>query len=1027
MTLHNRIITSILLVVMTFSLVTAPVPARAAFVVPVIATVVSAVWTGVVVVGSFLGAVAATTFTAVGSIVMQIATLVWNVGTAIYSAIGGIGSALGGLFSTGNFVAFGEALGTTLTQFVSSIGAAIGSFATGVSDAVTTFFSDIGTAFDNFFTEIGLGGGTAEGGVGINPVASATEAGGTISTATVAGPTGEIIGTADIIQIAEATDRIVITATSLVPEAAVSATTLAPMIGVGSSFGLVLTQGQTVTVDIDGTPTEYTLDRYVENACTSQGCGINYWEASPVTDRIIITGTRINPAGITYDSLGAFLNSGATAAEYFGEATSQITVAAMLAFLGGNASAYYCQPIGVDVFTGGNILIHKYIDPDAVQHGGIDISNTSIAMFNGVAGHRTSAQARRMCSLVDPTAFPTCWSTSGFSSPKDNGVAKWNGSVWSAVSAQGNNNYYSSLTCSSLAAPRAELYASKTVVTAGEKVNLLWSSPYGDVRKAACTAENFTLEVFVPEHEETVQVPGCNEGGIQAATLCSELGGPKTETITVLAHYETRPLIGSNSVNPLTTTTYTYTCSNANGSTSKSVTVEVQDASIFPDLKAGLVSPTVVPVGQAVTLSTPIINEGGSPADAFTVLFQVDDNEDHSSVPAVGYGTIASLLKDETKTATVSHTFPTASPYYVRACADAYSTSPGLGVINEGSETAEQNNCGEWTLITATDSTQPELRALQGSAVTGKAGDTLTLSAVIENNGLGNTAVGFNNLLQICDNDTCTGAYYDSAEVSTAVLASGASRTLTTTKSILTEGSYLYRYCADAPPLGSGTIAELDETNNCGTWGSITISGMGGQCFDGVDNDGDGRIDSADPACTGGGPGTSESPDPTTATLTATPSTVLPGGVSVLRWSSNGTSCVGSGFNTGNAANNSTGVSVTTNSTQTYGVTCTSAHPVPGTATAQVTVRNPSLSITAAPDRVVTGQSSTITWNATEVDSCSITGPSLSVTGQAGPTVTGNRSVVITGRSTYTLACDSASGNFTDTVIVNVDPSYQQF
>ena len=79
---------------------------------------------------------------------------------------------------------------------------------------------------------------------------------------------------------------------------------------------------------------------------------------------------------------------------------------------------------------------------------------------------------------------------------------------------------------------------------------------------------------------------------------------------------------------------------------------------------------------------------------------------------------------------------------------------------------------------------------------------------------------------------------------------------------------------------------------------------------------------------------------PPTTTLTASPNSVTPGGSSTLTWSSTNTSsCVGSGFNTGNQTNGS--VSVSVSSTTTYSITCFGTSGGQQSAQATVTVSSP--------------------------------------------------------------------------------------
>ena len=86
----------------------------------------------------------------------------------------------------------------------------------------------------------------------------------------------------------------------------------------------------------------------------------------------------------------------------------------------------------------------------------------------------------------------------------------------------------------------------------------------------------------------------------------------------------------------------------------------------------------------------------------------------------------------------------------------------------------------------------------------------------------------------------------------------------------------------------------------------------------------------------------------------------------------------------------------------------------------RITVLTPSLSITANPTRVRSGNSSNITWNATNVNSCAVTGPNFSASGTSGgPQSTG----ALTFQSTYTLLCQTDTGPVSASVTVTLIPS----
>ena len=473
---------------------------------------------------------------------------------------------------------------------------------------------------------------------------------------------------------------------------------------------------------------------------------------------------------------------------------------------------------------------------------------------------------------------------------------------------------------------------------------------------------------------------------------------------------------GSVSVTPASSTTYSIECTGPVGSATDSELVTVSTP--VPGTPTGLLA-SCSPGGTSVNLSwdptsyavayyiriTPT-NGGSCPAG-----FQVAPWDSSQCIPNPDWYTSTSISN-------YSVSPNTAYTMWVYAANGAgYSATPG----------SVSFNCAG----------QADLTSTTGSGATILAGGAFTASATIRNIGTGSTGVGFENILQVCNvgGSPLCNIYYDKYAVSANTLAAGASQVISRTTTLNTAGAYNYRYCADADTLWNSTISESDEDHNCGDWVGVTVNtnpANNPQCSNTTDDDGDGSTDyPADLGCSSPDD-TTESPNPPlppsapTVTLTSNKAEVLANESFNLTWGSSGaTSCSGSGLNTGGATSGTVGAS--TQTTQIYGVTCTGAG---GSTTAYrtVTVRNPNLTISSSMTRVgELGDSVTVTWNATDVDSCSITGPGLSVTGQAGPTVSGSQSVVITKRSTYTISCTSASGTFNKSMIVNVPGDYTEF
>ena len=188
--------------------------------------------------------------------------------------------------------------------------------------------------------------------------------------------------------------------------------------------------------------------------------------------------------------------------------------------------------------------------------------------------------------------------------------------------------------------------------------------------------------------------------------------------------------------------------------------------------------------------------------------------------------------------------------------------------------------------------------------------------------------------------------------------------------------------------------------------------------------------------CQGSGGGTnascSEAKLPT-ATLSASPTTITTGGSSTLTWSStNATSCTAAGgFSTGGAVSGS--ASVSPSSTSSYQVYCTNAAGTTYSNIVTVTVSPPpTVSISASPSRVLSGGSTTVSWNASNANTCTIKRNGAlwqSLTANFLNVVSGSAPDTITSQTVYVMSCTNSSSAtaVTATQIVNVVQSFQQF
>jgi len=156
----------------------------------------------------------------------------------------------------------------------------------------------------------------------------------------------------------------------------------------------------------------------------------------------------------------------------------------------------------------------------------------------------------------------------------------------------------------------------------------------------------------------------------------------------------------------------------------------------------------------------------------------------------------------------------------------------------------------------------------------------------------------------------------------------------------------------------------------------------------------------------------------TVSSFTATATTIVKGNSTKLTWATDpATACTGTGFSTGNASSNSTGVTVTPSTTSTYQINC-------GAAMAQtiVTVLIPTVdSFTITPVRVKSGGTVTLKWSTTNVTSCSVTKNGVLMPWSGTNT---SQTDTVNTKTTYTITCDSLAPK---TITVNVGPGFSEF
>jgi YVTN family beta-propeller protein len=155
-------------------------------------------------------------------------------------------------------------------------------------------------------------------------------------------------------------------------------------------------------------------------------------------------------------------------------------------------------------------------------------------------------------------------------------------------------------------------------------------------------------------------------------------------------------------------------------------------------------------------------------------------------------------------------------------------------------------------------------------------------------------------------------------------------------------------------------------------------------------------------------------PQPPTVTLTASPISLVQGSPSTLTWSSTNADAVSIDQGVGSVSPNGS-LSVTPSQTTTYNIT---AQGPGGAATASATINvinNPTVSITASPDHINAGDTTTLTWEAGNADSVSIDNDIGEVDGS------GSLDITLLQNTTFTITATGPGGTAAAQVTVHVN------
>ena len=236
------------------------------------------------------------------------------------------------------------------------------------------------------------------------------------------------------------------------------------------------------------------------------------------------------------------------------------------------------------------------------------------------------------------------------------------------------------------------------------------------------------------------------------------------------------------------------------------------------DLAATAISTPAAQVstGEQFTLTSTVTNLGVTTAAATTLRFYLStDNVITTSDSSLGSRTVPALIGGATSTTDTVVTMPTslsAGTYYLGVIADSTNT------INE---TNENNNIFVGQTIEVVKDIDLVVQSISTTAANVSAGESVTLSSTINNNGTSTSSafiVGF----YLSTDATVTTSDQRIGTLVLSNLAGGASNTTNTTVTIssnMATGSYYLGAIVDLYNLQ----AESDETNNTTVGGAIEV------------------------------------------------------------------------------------------------------------------------------------------------------------------------------------------------------------
>lgn len=503
-----------------------------------------------------------------------------------------------------------------------------------------------------------------------------------------------------------------------------------------------------------------------------------------------------------------------------------------------------------------------------------------------------------------------------------------------------------------------------------------------------------------------------------------------------------------------------------------------------PDIIPTGMSPDSARVGEETTLRVTIANTGRSAANNFPNFIWVDSNGNGQydapgeaiwsgtrTLPAAGSG-VSAANQDLVGT----YTFTEQRNYVVGACVD---NTPSWGAPSVR-ESNEQNNC--YAKIVSVTSADMDLTVGNLSTEVDNQNSRVTITGPIRNLGSAGITGGIDLRVQLAVNSDQNAEYDQNVDVLDAVvdLAGGESKNASYAWQSVPAGIHQVRFCAD--PLND--YQETNENNNCSdpvtvavgnisftcspnpaeaqvgqnvSWSAANVSGVAGTpTYSWRFNDGQtgtgspytrtyatsgtktaeltvtgqngSRTETCSAGVNGGGVVVTSPPS---ATLTITPNRIVIGEEALFTWGSeNASRCDDAGgiITQGRTAGQER-ITPSQKGVNPYQVNCDGA-----IARDEVLVLDPNINVkvnnTEGTVRVAKNSEVTVSWSAEDVDSCTLrSSDGLINLSSTDDPWTGSQTVTTDQRTVYTITCsvDGVDETYTDSVVVNIPPEFEEF